>query len=92
MRGPVILELPYPSDEAARRALLRCVYRRAARALRDELGYPGAARALEDRAAALRTPEAAAEPDDPDDDEATVIDVMPFGLACAGLEAFEGVA
>jgi hypothetical protein len=54
--GPVVLELPYPCLPSLKRALLRCIYRRAAKALRDELGYLGAARALEDLAATMQTP------------------------------------
>lgn len=71
----VILELPYDIEGDARRALRRAAYRAAARALRDVLGYPGAALALEMYAEELRTIEV-------DDGETTVVDIpmpRPFG-------------
>lgn len=52
----VVLEIPFPSAPAARRALRRGAYRLAARALRDELDYPGAALALDALAEMLRPP------------------------------------
>ncbi|HKP08310.1 MAG TPA: hypothetical protein VJU58_13740 [Microbacterium sp.] len=71
--GPsVVLELPFQSDREARRALLRGVCRRAAKLLRDELNYPGAALALEAHAETLRAPHQVE-----DDGETTVVEVWP---------------
>ncbi len=54
--GPVILELPFGTSADAKRALQRGAYRLAARALRERLGYPGAALALEALVEELRSP------------------------------------
>lgn len=68
----VVLELPYPQTRDAKRALLRGVCRRAAKLLRGELNYPGAALALEAHAETLRSPH-----DVDDDGETTIVDVWP---------------
>lgn len=73
--GPVVLELPMPCTAHAKRALLRGACRRIATLLRDELGYPGAALALEAHAEKLRTPHAVE-----DDGEATVVDLFPLAI------------
>lgn len=61
----------FPSQSDARRALRRGAYRAAARALRDQLGYPGAALALEAYAEGLRAPHEVV-----DDGETTVVDMV----------------
>ncbi len=72
MNTGVVLELPFPSELDAKRALVRGAYRRSARALR-EIGYPGAALALEALAEGLRTTQHPVA----DDGEVTVIDMLP---------------
>lgn len=75
-----VLEIVLPTTAAAKRALLRGVCRRAARLLRDELAYPGAALALEAYAEGLRTPEP---DDDYDPDETTLVDIpLATGTGC----------
>lgn len=74
MTTNVILELPFPCEGAARRALLRAAYRRSAKALRDQLGYPGAALALDALAESMCTPDYAV----CDDGETTVVDTSPL--------------
>lgn len=69
----VVLRLP--SEGVAKLALLRGAYRRAAKALREQLGYPGAALALEKLAASLQT---ASSPEDEDDCDKTVVDLIAF--------------
>lgn len=71
MNTAVILELPYPCERDAKRALLRGCYRQSARTLR-QLGYPGAALALEAHAEGLRP----LHPVD-DDNEQTIVQVWP---------------
>lgn len=67
----VILELPFPCERAAKRALLRGAARRIARMLREELNYPGAALALEMHVETLRD-----EPFAEDDEPTVVLDVV----------------
>lgn len=68
----IVVELP---DEAhARRAIRRGAYRMAVRALRD-MGYPGAALALDAHAETLREPHEIA-----DDGETTTVN--PFAGVC----------
>lgn len=66
-RVGAVLELPYPCERDAKRALLRGAYRISALALRRETGHIGAAIALEQLADALRSYPIA------DDDEPTVV-------------------
>ena len=54
--SPVILEFPFPNEPAAKRALLRGACARVAQILRTELGYPGAALALDSYVETLRSP------------------------------------
>lgn len=51
--GPRALPLTFPDEAHAKRALRRGAYRAAAKALREKLGYPGAALALESFADSL---------------------------------------
>lgn len=69
----VVLELQLDSAPDVRRAMRRGAYRAAARALREQLGYPGAALALEGLAESLRDPHPVE-----DDGEPTVVDRMPM--------------
>lgn len=72
-----VLEVVLPTTECAKRALLRGVCRRAAKLLRDELGYSGAALALEAYAEGLRTPEPL---EDYDGEETTLVEVPLPGI------------
>lgn len=66
----VMLELPFPCERDAKRALLRGAYRVAARALRGQTGHIGAALALEEMADRL-----CSYPVDDDGEETAIINL-----------------
>lgn len=75
----VVLEIVLPTTDCAKHALLRGVCRRAARLLREDLGYPGAALALEARAEGLRSLDLP----DGGEEETTLVDTpLAAGTGC----------